>query len=231
MKPLQKGDFGDEVKQWQMFLQSAGYKIPNVDGAFGTITEKETLKFQLKNNLKPDGVVGSKTWNFITNVSNNTPLSEKWPKQNYTSMVNFYGPVGENQTKLELPYKMIIAWDPKITLSKITCHQKVSKSLYTIFEKTLKEYGEKDIVKLRLNVFGGCLNVRKMRGGSAWSIHSWGAAIDLDPDNNQLKWGKEKATFGKDVYVPFWKIVESEGWTSLGREKNYDWMHFQAANL
>jgi peptidoglycan hydrolase-like protein with peptidoglycan-binding domain len=231
MKPLEKGDFGDEVKQWQLFLQSAGYKIPSVDGAFGPATERETLKFQVKNGLKPDGVVGPKTWKFVTSVSSNTPLSEKWPKQNYTSMVNFYGPVGENQTKLELPYKVKLAWDTKVSLSKITCHQKVSKSLYTIFEKTLKEYGEKEIVKLRLDIFGGCLNVRKMRGGSAWSIHSWGAAVDLDPDNNQLKWGKEKATFGKDVYVPFWKIVESEGWTSLGRERNYDWMHFQAAYL
>jgi len=211
MKPLQKGDFGDTVKQWQLFLQSAGYKIPYADGAFGPATEKETLKFQLKNNLKPDGIVVPKTWNFVTSVSNNTPLSEKWPKQNYTSMVNFYGPVGENQTKLELPYKVKLAWDTKVSLSKITC--------------------QKEIIKLRLDVFGGCLNVRKMRGGSAWSIHSWGAAVDLDPDNNQLRWGKEKATFGKEVYVPFWKIVESEGWTSLGRERNYDWMHFQAASL
>jgi hypothetical protein len=80
-------------------------------------------------------------------------------------------------------------------------------------------------------MFGGCLNVRKMRGGSAWSIHSWGAAIDLDPDNNQLKWASPKATFSKKEYEPFWKIVEAEGWTSLGRRRNYDWMHFQAAYL
>ena len=231
MKVLQKGDFGEEVKQWQLFLQSAGYKIPYVDGAFGPATEKETLKFQVNNGLVADGVVGPKTWGFITNVSNNTPLSQKWPKQNYNSMVNFYGPVGENQTRIELPYKLKLAWDKNVTLNKITCHEKVAKSVYTIFEKTLNGYGEKGIVKLKLDIFGGCLNVRKMRGGSAWSIHSWGAAIDLDPDNNQLRWSKEKATFGKEAYVPFWEIVESEGWTSLGRERNYDWMHFQAAYL
>ena len=70
-----------------------------------------------------------------------------------------------------------------------------------------------------------------MRGGSAWSIHSWGAAVDLDPDNNQLRWGKNKASFAKPAYENFWKIVENEGWVSLGRERNYDWMHFQAAKL
>jgi hypothetical protein len=230
-RTIKKGSFGEEVKQWQLFLQSAGYKIPFVDGAFGPITERETLKFQSTNGLKADGIVGPKTWAFVTRVSNNTPLSNKWPKQDYTSMVNFYGPVGENQTRVEMPYKLKLAWAPTTELSRITCHQKVANSVYTIFEKTLKAYGEKDILKLRLDLFGGCLNVRRMRGGSAWSIHSWGTAIDLDPDRNQLRWGRDQAVFAKKEYEEFWKIVEAEGWTSLGRERNFDWMHFQAASL
>jgi hypothetical protein len=231
MKSLQKGDVSEEVKQWQLFLQSAGYKIPFVDGAFGPQTERETIKFQLKNGLKPDGIVGPKTWKFVTNVSSNTPLSQRWPKQGYTSMVNYYGPVGENQTSLELPYTMKLAWDKNATIKKMTCHQKCAKSFYNIFEKTLKHYGNAEIKKLRLDLFGGCLNVRRMRGGSSYSIHSWGAAIDLDPDNNQLKWGKDRATLAKSVYDPFWKIVEEEGATSLGKERNFDWMHFQFASL
>jgi hypothetical protein len=231
MKTIKKGSFGEDVKQWQLFLQSAGYKIPFVDGAFGPETERETIKFQAANGLKPDGIVGPKTQRFITRVTSNTPLSQKWPKQDFNSMVNFYGPVGENQTKLDLPYPLRLAWAPATQLNRITCHQKVAKSLYTIFEKTKAAYGEKDISLLKLDLFGGCLNVRRMRGGRAWSIHSWGAAVDLDPDNNQLKWGKDRATFAKQEYNEFWKIVESEGWVSLGRARNYDWMHFQAALL
>ena len=231
MKVLRKGDFGEEVKQWQLFLQSAGYKVHPADGAFGPLTERETFKFQTANGLKPDGVVGPKTWQFITTVSNNTPLSQKWPKQGYTSMVNFYGPVGENQTSLELPYAMRLAWDKNITIKKITCNQKCAQAFYTIFENTLKTYGAKEIQLLKLDVFGGCLNVRKMRGGSAWSIHSWGAAIDLDPDNNQLKWTSPKATFSRKDYNEFWKIVQEVGGTSLGQARNFDWMHFQLAYL
>ncbi len=230
-KTIRRGSFGEEVKQWQLFLQSAGYKIPFVDGAFGPITERETLKFQAANGLKADGIVGPKTWAFVTRVSNNTPLSQKWPKQDYTSMVNFYGPVGENQTRVDMPYKLKLAWAPTTELSRITCHQKVANSIHTIFEKTLKSYGEKDIVRLRLDLFGGCLNVRRMRGGSAWSIHSWGSAIDLDPDRNQLRWGRDQATFARKEYDEFWKIVEAEGWVSLGRARNFDYMHFQAALL
>jgi hypothetical protein len=231
IKNLQKGDVNEQVKQWQLFLQSAGYKLPFADGAFGPQTERETIKFQLKNGLKPDGIVGPKTWKFITTISNNTPLSQKWPKQDSTSMINFYGPVGENMTKLEVPYRLVLAWNIQTSLSKISCHEKVAKSLYTIFENTLKTYGEKEIKRLRLDIFGGCVNVRRMRGGSSWSIHSWGAAVDLDPDNNQLKWGSNKASFAKKEYDDFWKIVDAEGWTSLGKERNFDWMHFQAANL
>lgn len=231
MKVLQKGDVSEEVKQWQLFLQSAGYRIPYVDGAFGPATERETLKFQAKNGLKPDGVVGPKTWKFVTTVSNNTPLSQRWPKQDYTSMVNFYGPVGENQTQLEVPYKLKLAWAPSTTLTKVTCHQKVAKSLYTIFENTLKTYGEKEISKLRLDIFGGILNVRRMRGGSAWSQHAFGCAVDIDPDNNQLKWGKDRAWLARPVYNDFWKIVEKEGWNSLGRSRGYDYMHFSAVSM
>lgn len=231
MKVLKKGDFGEEVKQWQLFLQSAGYKINPVDGAFGALTERETLKFQITNGLKPDGVVGEKTWAFITNVSNNTPLSQRWPKQDYTSMVNFYGPVGENTTSLELPYLMKLAWDEHATIKKFTCHQKCAKSFYSVFEKVLKAYGEKEIERLRLNLFGGCLNVRKMRGGSSWSVHSWAAAVDIDPDNNQLKWGKDRAKMAHPDYNDYWNIVEAEGGVSLGRERNMDYMHWQFCRL
>lgn len=156
----------------------------------------------------------------------------RWPKQDYAAMVKYYGPVGENQTSLILPYPMYLAWDKNTIVKKLTCHEDVHDSLKNIFVKTLDHYGLERIKELRLDSFGGCLNVRKMRGGNSWSIHSWGAAVDLDPDRNQLKWGRDKAAFAKPEYDKFWQIViDDEKWVSLGRSRNYDWMHFQAANL
>ena len=63
------------------------------------------------------------------------------------------------------------------------------------------------------------------------SMHAWGIAVDLDPINNQLRWGKDRASFARPEFEPFWKIVEANGATSLGRAQNRDWMHYQFAGL
>lgn len=58
---LQKGSKGDEVKEWQNFLNSQGYSL-GVDGDFGDKTYAATIEWQNKNGLGADGIVGDKTW-------------------------------------------------------------------------------------------------------------------------------------------------------------------------
>jgi peptidoglycan hydrolase-like protein with peptidoglycan-binding domain len=202
----------------------AGIQVGEIDGLWGNMTEAAYEKL-----LKKDSLVYKKPE--VSQVVDIKKRYNDWPKQDYDSMVKFYGKVGTNQTSLQLPYPMYLAWDKDSVVSKITCHEKVHDSLERILKNTLDHYGIATIKELKLDSFGGCLNVRKMRGGSSWSIHSWGAAIDLDPDRNQLKWDKTRAYFARPEYAPFWKIVEAEGWTSLGKARNYDFMHMQAANL
>lgn len=156
-----------------------------------------------------------------------TDIQKKWPYESERTLPLFYGPVGTHQTLLELPYPMVLAWETQTIVKKISCHEKCADTFRVIFEDVLEHYGIDQIKLLRLNLFGGCLNVRKIRGGTGWSTHAYGCAIDLDPDHNQLKWGKDKASFAKKDYDKFWEIVESHGGYSLGREKNYDYMHFQ----
>lgn len=202
-----------------------GISVGAIDGLWGNKTQDGYEKLLTLNDLKEKNTpVVSQTVNVKKTYNN-------WPKQNYNDMVKFFGPIGENQTTLKLPYNMFLAWEMETCVTEITCHEKVKDSLERILKNTLDHYGMDAIKELHLDRFGGCLNVRKMRGGSSWSIHSWGCAVDLDPDRNQLKWGRDKAYFARPEYEPFWKIVEAEGWTSLGRAKNFDWMHAQAANL
>jgi len=197
---------------------------------------KETQKLL---GLVEDAKDGPNTWNKILEVLGAkkpqiiVPSSGKykdWPKANAAEISRFYGEKGENQVLIDLPYPMVLAWDTKIVIHRMSCHKKCAESFKAMFQDILDHYGIKEIERLGLNKFGGCLNVRKMRGGSEWSHHSWGAVIDIDPENNQLKWGKTKAFLARPEYKAFWDIVYSYGMTGLGPEKNYDFMHFGCIN-
>jgi hypothetical protein len=68
---------------------------------------------------------------------------------------------------------------------------------------------EEKIKALQLDDFGGCFNYRKMRGGTQLSLHSWGVAIDLDPDRNLLKETSKTARFARPEYKQFIDIFTS----------------------
>lgn len=155
--------------------------------------------------------------------------SAVWPK--YDSMLEFFGAPGKNHTYAEMPFPMKIAWDLSKNLKHFTCNEKIQKPLERIFQKTLDHYGLEEIVQLRLDRFGGCYSNRKMRGGKKLSTHACAAAVDIDPERNQLKWGNKLALLDDPAYDKFWSFVEAEGGVSLGRQRNYDWMHFQFVRL
>lgn len=155
--------------------------------------------------------------------------SLRWPTE--SNVEQFFGPPGSNQVLLQLPFPMRLAWDLDTVVRRASCNAKVRDSLDRIWTRVLEKYGLDEIRRLRLDLFGGCLNVRRKRGGSGWSMHAFGIAWDVDPDHNQLKMGRDEATLDGAEYDDFWNIVYDEGAIGLGRERNYDWMHFQFARL
>jgi hypothetical protein len=128
---------------------------------------------------------------------------------------------------INLPYPMRLAWDLNTKVSRMSCHKLVADKFLGVFNDLLKHYGYAKIVKLGIDLFGGCFNFRKMRGGSDWSRHSWGLAVDLDPARNLLKETARTARFARPEYKPMIDIFYKHGFLSLGVEKNYDWMHFE----
>jgi len=156
-------------------------------------------------------------------------IRHQWPKQ--SGVPDFYGAVGSHQTLVKPPWPMVLAWDTSSKVNKISLHEKVAPSALECMEKALAFYGQSGIEKLGLNLWGGSLNVRKIRGGSGWSMHSWGIALDFDPDRNELRMDHTKARLAKKDAEPWWQIWEEAGWTSLGRSRDFDWMHVQAASL
>jgi len=62
-RPTQRKDStGPRVAEIQVRLKVHGFNAGKPDGIFGINTEKAVKKFQLAKGLKPDGVVGPKTW-------------------------------------------------------------------------------------------------------------------------------------------------------------------------
>ncbi len=65
MRILQRGDTGNEVRIAQTALTRAGYAPGRVDGIFGANTERAVEQFQQVLGLKQDGIIGSRTWEFL----------------------------------------------------------------------------------------------------------------------------------------------------------------------
>lgn len=130
-------------------------------------------------------------------------------------------------TTINLPYPMRIAWDTDTKVTRMRCHKLVADKFLAVFNDLLSTYGYERIVELGIDLFGGCFNFRKMRNGTNWSTHSWAIAIDLDPARNQLKETSKTARFARPEYKDMIDIFYKHGFISLGREKNFDWMHFQ----
>lgn len=208
----------------QLFAKESGIQIDPIDGFWkpDTMDAFDQLQHLLKTNELP------RTWRpeDIQNVNPN-----RWPIQYSDDFYAFYGEPGENLVKLELPYIHKLSWEPQTTIRSLSCHVKVKDSISRILLKVLEAYGPDKINELHLDTFGGCFNKRPVRGGTKLSMHSWGIALDYDPDRNQLKWGRDKAVFAQPEYDKWWSLWEEEGWVSLGRLRNFDWMHVQAAKI
>jgi hypothetical protein len=141
-----------------------------------------------------------------------------------------YGQPGDAslQTICTSPFPMRIAWKKNQTITRFQCHKLVKDRLEMALKEILDHYGLAKIKELGIDLWGGCLNVRLMRGSkSKWSRHAWGIAIDLDPERNGLKTSWAKSQFSKPEYRKMIEIFEKYAFVSYGKSKGFDSMHFE----
>lgn len=67
---LKQGNTGDYVLRWQKFLNANGFWCGIEDGIFGKNTKIAVMEFQDYFGLKPDGIIGPKTWNAVHDLVN-----------------------------------------------------------------------------------------------------------------------------------------------------------------
>ncbi|MCQ0986387.1 peptidoglycan-binding protein [Jiella marina] len=232
----------------QMRLTTHGFSPGPIDGYDGPLTRAAIAAFERAHGLPGDGMADPEVVDLLrldpkTDAVRPDDLTEdeiqaidlaslkinQWPRQSGVS--SYYGAVGTRQTRIEIPFDMVLAWSKSTRIRRMTLHEKVAASAERVLNVVAETYSRREIEALGLHLFGGSLNVRRMRGGSRYSMHSWGIAIDFDPERNQLRWKSPRARLSHEDALPFWQAFEAEGWLSLGRARNYDWMHVQAARL
>lgn len=205
------------VAYQQIMLHDMGFSPGAIDGLAGpdTLYALEKYHNSLRDTSAPD--------------EEQPAQRMQWPTQ--AQVPKFYGAIGSGLGTISLPYAMRIAWDKETVINSFKMHSKVIESATRVFKRIRQIYSPAEISMHGFDLWSGCFNPRPMRGGTRPSMHSWGIAIDFDGDRNQLHWGRDKAYLAREECKDFLDCWEEEGWVSLGRERNFDWMHVQAARL
>lgn len=222
-------DLRKAVALLQLWAKSEGFETGEIDGLWGPQTE-----FAVDSAIeKSETGRPPEPWRDRPDMPE---AATRWPRE--ADLTGFFGPPGVPNApaparivKVRCPWKLKIAWQLASTRTHFNINEKCADSLATVLEKVHATYGDAGIARLGLDIFGGDYNARLKRGGRTLSTHSWGIAIDFDPTRNGLKANHATAAFAKPDYEDWWRAWESEGWVSLGRARNFDWMHVQAARL
>jgi len=138
-----------------------------------------------------------------------------------------YGPPAADNKWLvlcDVPTHLEIGIIPK----RIYCNKDLVKPL----EQAFKNLIDRGYVK-ELKTWDGCFNIRKKRGLSSMSLHSWGLAVDCNSSHNQL--GKTREQLIKEGFTPF-----TDGFGQCFIDAGFNWgknwkradlMHFELAKI
>lgn len=225
--PLRKA-----VAAEQVVLNRAGVYRGEIDGYAGPKTRAARLALAVQS---PDPKPASPAAPAPAVI---LPSPHTWPTQAQCDA--FYGnPRGQgdgvsqswyaaNVTHVRCPWALHM---DAITLHDIEIHRKCVDSLTRVLGNIWDAAGrdQAKIEAMHYDRYSGSFNYRNKRGGSTLSMHSYGAAIDWDSEENQQH--SQKHLFQSDslLIVKF----KEEGWIcgldwSAG---SIDPMHVQAARL
>lgn len=120
-----------------------------------------------------------------------------------------------NMVVWDVPTELEVGVIPK----KLYCNKDLIPALTKAFQN-LKDSGAYNFLK----TFDGCFNIRKMRGLTSMSIHSWGLALDFNAFENQLNQVPK-------MHPLIVKCFKDAGFDWGGDWKRLDGMHFQLSKL
>ena len=205
---------GERIAFEQLMMQEAGVAVGKIDGVPGPKYEAGVVLWQRK----------LREGTGLPDAPAHQPTA--FPRQRDAAA--FYGDPGTGHIRIQPPYPVFYGGKP---VSSILIHQRCASSAVRAMERVKAAYSPEAIRQHGFDDFGGCFNNRPMRGGSALSMHAYACAIDWNASRNPLKADHRTAYFARPECAAFLDAWEAEGWISLGRERDFDWMHVQAARL
>lgn len=152
------------------------------------------------------------------------PKPNPWPNPDQRSLKKFYGEPGDesNLVMIEFPYPTYYG-GKHVTRTRV--HKKCADSLLKVLNNIKDLFPHHPQVQDEANDYGGIFNFRNKRGGTSYSLHAWGAAIDLDADDNTFR---DSWPMKADMPLEIMECFAREGWKSAGAFWGYDAMHFEA---
>ena len=189
------------------------------------MNQDQIKAIQTKIGVEPDGFWGPKSIaackkHLLALMPKNNP----WPKSDQASLRAFYGEPGDenNLVTITFPYPMF--YDGR-QVTKTRVHKKCADSLLRVLNDIKNLIPKAEHIKDEAEDYGGIFNFRLKRGGSTYSLHAWGAAIDLDADDNTFR---DSWPMKADMPLEIMEAFAKEGWIAAGAFWGYDAMHFQA---
>lgn len=85
----------------------------------------------------------------------------------------------DQMVTISLPFPLVLSWDRTRHVTHMTCHRLMGP----IFGRCFQQIAESGLQQ-EITSFGGCYAFRPQRTGTKLSTHSWGIAVDLNPENN-----------------------------------------------
>lgn len=150
----------------------------------------------------------------------------KWPKDNQDALLAFYGTPGPDVERQLVPvvppFQMYYDGKP---IKSIRFHRKAAPALKAALDEIWEHYGrdQRKIDALGISKYNGAYNPRKVRGSDTkWSNHAYGAAIDINADDNGF--GRGHGSIPQPVIDAFKRQGARWGGDYRGRT---DPMHFE----
>lgn len=218
----------------QAALAAWKFNVGTVDGYWGHVTDQayEDWRGHAQGTRKTRAPQRRQRKGFKS-TDGTIPLQSQIRKYYGTPGKHAKGPnaVRNQLTRIELPFYMRLDWALGTKINKITVHEKAAPSLRSALIEAYEHYGAAKFKSLGLDRFAGSYNPRRMRGGSKWSMHAYGCAIDIYAAPNGLRARCPEALFCKPEYKDFLDIMQKHGWLPAIRLWGADAMHFQRARL